>query len=146
MPDFAPTIYRDSRLGHNSFVPKFVPTYLEMDRFFFHSFPRLRQGEKQHTQIKKGQLIAASLVDNGIMLSPETYEIPLLDGAGDVVDRLRTTQRRACFTELELEGLPGHSETFGPFALVYRIDDLRQVGALPVFYVPLIQALRTLAR
>lgn len=110
-----------------------------MDRFFFHNFPRLRQGENREVQLKKGELIAASLLANGIMLSPETYEIPLLDNQGNVVDRLRTTQRRACFTELELEGLPGHSQTFGPFALVYDIDDLRQLGALPVFYIPLTQ-------
>jgi hypothetical protein len=108
-----------------------------MNRFFFHSFPRPRQGESTQTQIKKGELIAASLLANGIILSPETYEIPLMDKEGKIVDRLRATQRRACFTELELEALPEHSETFGPFALVYEIDDLRQLGALPVFYIPL---------
>src|SRR5437879_260717 len=105
----------------------------KMERFFFHSFPRPRTGETRERQVQKGQLIAQSLLDNGIVLSPENYQIPLFDANGLVVDHVRATQRRACFTELELELLPEHSKTFGPFALVYRIDDLRQLGALPVF-------------
>jgi hypothetical protein len=115
-----------------------------MERFFFHSFPRPRTGEGRETQVKKGQVIAQSLLDNGILLSPENYEIPILDGTGQVVDHLRATQRRACFTELELDALLEHSKTFGPFALVYRIDDLRQLGALPVFYIPLIRGTENL--
>jgi abortive phage resistance protein AbiGi (putative antitoxin) len=116
-----------------------------MNRFFFHSFPRLRQGETPEAQLKKGLLIAQSMLDNGIVLSPENYEIPLFDREGRVVDQLRATQRRACFTELELEGLSEHSKMFGPFALVYRIDDLRHLGALPVFYIPLIQGAANLS-
>jgi hypothetical protein len=116
-----------------------------MECFFFHSFPRPRTGETRETQVQKGQLIGQSLLDNGILLSPENYELPILDSNGQVVDHVRTTQRRACFTELELEALPEHSKTFGPFALVYRIDDLRQLGALPVFYIPLIRGTANLS-
>jgi len=109
-----------------------------MQRFFFHSFPRPRTGEGRDIQLQKGQLIAQSLLDNGLLLAPENYEIPILDSGGLIVDHVRATQRRACFTELEPAALPGHSQTFGPFALVYTISDLRRLGALPVFYVPLI--------
>jgi len=54
-------------------------------------------------------LICQSLLDNGILLSPENYEIPILDCNGELVDQVRATQRRACFTELEFESLPAHS-------------------------------------
>jgi hypothetical protein len=108
-----------------------------MERFFFHSFPRLRYGETRDAQIAKGLLIADSLLQNGLLLSPENYEIPIVAPNGAVVDRLKATQRRACFTELESQGLPSHAALFGPFALVYRIEDLRRLGALPVFYIPL---------
>jgi|GEM_PF-3491168 len=113
-----------------------VPGY--MHRFFFHSFPRPRIGQGIDIQLQKGRLIAQSLLDNGLLLAPENYEIPILDSGRLIVDHLKVTQRRACFTELEPAALPGHSQTFGPFALVYNISDLRRLGALPVFYVPLI--------
>ena len=108
-----------------------------MDRFFFHSFPRPR-GDGIETQFQKGQRICQSLLDNGLLLSPENYEIPILDNGGAIVDHLRATQRRICFTELEPEGLAEHARTFGAFALEYKIADLRRLGALPVFYVPLV--------
>ncbi|MDO8677968.1 MAG: hypothetical protein Q7R30_05310 [Acidobacteriota bacterium] len=45
-------------------------------------------------------------------------------------------QRRMCFTELARAELRPHADTFGPFALQFRIEQLRKLGALPVIYVP----------
>lgn len=104
--------------------------------YFFHSFPRLRRNESRDRQLEKGSRIAASLLKNGLLMSPENYSLPVIDDAGQVSDSLNATQRRACFTELPAAELPQHSRTFGPFALAYSIERLRQLGALPVFYIP----------
>lgn len=108
-----------------------------MERFFFHSFPRKRSDESRKSQIEKGERIARSLLQNGLLLCPENYELPLVGNDGVTPDKLEATQRRICFTELEPELLAAHCEVFGPFALAYRIADLRRLGALPVFYIPL---------
>ncbi len=108
-----------------------------MYRFFFHSFPRRRSGESREAQISKGKRIAKSLLSDGLVLCPENYELPLVGNDGITPDKLEATQRRICFTELEPDLLGAHSEVFGPFALAYTIEDLRRLGALPVFYIPL---------
>ena len=108
-----------------------------MQRYFFHSFPRLRAGESQSLQLAKGVKIARSLLDNGLLLTPENFEIPITTNDGTIVDSFKATQRRACFTELEPKSLPEHSTMFGPFSLAYEIPDLRRLGAMPVFYIPL---------
>ena len=108
-----------------------------MQRLFFHSFPRPRKGETQHQQLEKACRIADSILENGLLLSPENYDLPVLGNDRLTQDSFSSVQRRICFTELELEGLADHSKVFGPFALAYKIDDLRRLGALPVFYIPL---------
>jgi hypothetical protein len=108
-----------------------------MQRLFFHSFPRPRKGETQHQQLEKGCRIADSILENGLLLSPENYDLPVLGNDRLTQDSFSAVQRRICFTELELEGLADHSKVFGPFALAFKIDDLRRLGALPVFYIPL---------
>ena len=45
-------------------------------------------------------------------------------------------QKRMCFTELTEPELREHSNRFGPFSLEFSIPSLRQLGAVPVFYVP----------
>ena len=110
-----------------------------MADYCFHSFPRPRKNESREAQFQKGEKIARSLIDNGLLLVPEHFEIPLLDGSGVQVDKLEVTQCRICFTEIPASDLPAHSERFGPFALAYDLDDLRRIGALPVHYVPLPQ-------
>src|SRR4029453_6951703 len=106
-------------------------------RFFFHSFPRRRQDESRNTQIEKGSRIAKNILDNGLLLAPENYDLPVIGNDGSTADSFTAVQRRICFTELEPEALEGHSQVFGPFALAYRIEDLRRIGALPVSYIPL---------
>lgn len=86
---------------------------------------------------RKGERIASSLLENGLMLAPENFELPLLDEVGRQIDGITVLQCRLCFAEIEPSSLAAHSETFGPYSLVYDIDDLRRIGGLPVHYVPL---------
>lgn len=98
----------------------------------FHSFPRLRHGETIETAISKGTKIALSILNNGLLLAPENFEIPIRDLTGAKVDSLTVLQCRICFTLLSLRELRTHSQTFGPFSLAFEIDSLRQIGALPI--------------
>jgi hypothetical protein len=109
-----------------------------MNRFYFHSYPRQRTGELRTDQLRKAELISQSILDNGLLLTPENHEYSLRDRDSNIIDQIKVIQRRICFTELEPAALPKHSESFGPFALVYEIEVLRRFGALPVFYVPLV--------
>src|SRR6266404_4131274 len=104
-----------------------------MRRLFFHSFPRPRKNETRGQQLEKGRRIAESMSQNGLLLTPENYDLPVLGNDGITLDSFTAVQRRMCFTELEPELLPQHGEFFGPFALAYEIQDLRRLGALPVF-------------
>jgi hypothetical protein len=108
----------------------------QAEHFFFHSFPRRRAGESREAQLEKGVKITRGLLRSGLLLTPENYEIPIIS-KGSVIDKLEAVQRRVCFTELASSDLQSHSETFGSFALAYTIDDLRKLGAMPVFYVPI---------
>lgn len=109
--------------------------HVSATHYFFHSFPRPRRGEDRAMQLMKGLAILRSLLDNGLLLTPEVYELPVFNDSGET-DSLLVIQRRVCFTELTPEFLPEHSATFGPFTLIYDSGRLRQFGALPVFYVP----------
>ncbi len=78
-----------------------------------------------------------SLIDTGLLLTPERIEFAerLADGThGDVAT---IYQKRICFTELAEAELEQHSELFGPFALEWEQSELRKLGAIPVFYVPI---------
>jgi hypothetical protein len=49
---------------------------------------------------------------------------------------LPVLQQRVCFTELSPKELAGHAEKFWHFSLEFEIGTVRQLGAMPVFYVP----------
>jgi len=108
-----------------------------MSDYCFHSFPGARRAESPALLLQKGEMIAKSILENGFLLAPEHFEIPLLDGSGVQVDKREITQCRICFTEIPASELQAHSQSFGPFSLAYDIDDLRRMGGLPVHYVPL---------
>ena len=71
-----------------------------MADYCFHSFPRPRGDESQAFLLHKGKMIATSLLENGLLLAPEYFEIPLLDGSGIQADHVGITQCRICFTEI----------------------------------------------
>jgi hypothetical protein len=103
------------------------------ERFFYHSFPRPRPSAGNQT--RKGLQILRSMCRNGLLLVPE--RVSWTDPTGTRPgDRIHALQRRISFTRLAPYELHAHAETFGPFALEYRIADLRALGVLPVIYVP----------
>jgi hypothetical protein len=100
-------------------------------RYFYHSFPRRKGASLQH-----GLSVLDSILRSGLLLTPEVVRwrrpgAPITEAP--VVDAL---QIRICFTELSPDELSDHSKTFGPFALEFTIQDLRELGGIPVFYVP----------
>ena len=104
-------------------------------RFFYHSFPRLRQGDTNSETASRGWAILQSMKKLGLILAPEVVEwhTPVSLGVPSPVQIL---QRRICFTELSQQELSEHSTRFGPFALEFETSALRRVGALPVIYMP----------
>lgn len=106
-----------------------------VEKHFYHSFPRVRTGESRAQVIQVGLETLKSIQQIGLVLAPETvvWRQCLENGQ----DRTITVgQRRICFTELSRDQVQQHAERFGPFSLEFRIDTLRQLGALPVIYVP----------
>jgi len=103
------------------------------ERFFYHSFPRPRQS--MAGEPAKGLKILSSICQNGLLLVPESvsWSDP---SATQATDRIRAIQRRICFTELAPEELQTHAKVFGAFALEFTVSNLRQFGAMPIFYVP----------
>ena len=104
-------------------------------RFFYHSFPRPRQGETQSDTASRGWAILRSMTKLGLILAPEVVEwrTPVSLGTPSPIQVL---QRRICFTELSPQELSQHSMRFGPFALEFDTVALRRFGALPVIYMP----------
>jgi hypothetical protein len=103
------------------------------DRFFYHSFPR-RKGSEQ-LEIEKGLNILALIADLGLLLTPEVvrWAAATMDGPPRVE---RNVQTRVCFTELMVKELEAHADIFGRFALEFKVETVRAMGAMPVFYVP----------
>ena len=104
------------------------------ERYFYHSFPRRSNGEQD--EIERGLRILMSMVKSGLLLTPEHdyWQESLSDGT--LSDKKPIIQIRACFTELEESKLGDHSEYFGHFALEFAEPTFRQLGAIPVFYIP----------
>ena len=80
--------------------------------------------------------ILRSIVKSGLLLTPEqtSWQEPV--SGGGLSKPIRVIQKRACFTELAPTELKRHSEDFGRFALEFKIQGLRQLGAIPAFYFP----------
>lgn len=104
-------------------------------RFFYHSFPRPRDGEPRERQISRGLGILRSIKQSGLILAPEIVEwhTPVSIGSPSPT---RLLQQRICFTELTRDELNEHSRRFGSFAIEFDIVELRRAGALPVMYIP----------
>ena len=104
-------------------------------RFFYHSFPRPRQGETHSETASRGWAILQSMKKLGLILAPEVVEwrTPVSLGTPSPIQIL---QRRICFTELSPQELSEHSKRFGPFAFEFGTTALRRAGALPVIYMP----------
>ncbi|HEX9392648.1 MAG TPA: hypothetical protein VF928_15160 [Usitatibacteraceae bacterium] len=103
-----------------------------MSRYFYHSFPR-GAGDLSACALS----IFESILDRGLLLTPERIEFREELSNDTLSKPLLLMQKRISFTELEPRELPQHALTFGPFSLEWDITTLIQMGAIPVFYVPL---------
>lgn len=104
------------------------------ERFFYHSFPRRRQDENE---IEKGIKILSSICSSGFLLTPEITKWKYDHSDGSAPRQEELLQKRICFTELSPKELPVHCKTFGHFAIEFDIVALKQMGAIPVFYIPI---------
>jgi hypothetical protein len=104
------------------------------ERYFYHSFPRRSRSTEQ--EITSGLAILRLIRDFGLLLTPEIahWEYPHADGTPPRSASM--LQRRVSFTELGPSELARHSEDFGHFTLEFKIETLKQLGAMPVFYIP----------
>lgn len=105
------------------------------ERFFYHNFPR-RYKDNKLAYIEKGLSILSSIKKSGFVLTPEITEWaePLSNGTHS--KPWKVAQKRCCFTELAPSEVVNHSEMFGKFALEIEISVFRQLGGIPVFYLP----------
>ena len=103
--------------------------------FFYHSFPRPRQGESRQELVERGLATLRSIQRNGLILAPEVVEWTAPVSLGSP-SPFRVLQQRVCFTELRPDELAAHSRHFGPYAIEFDIAGLRRAGAMPVIYMP----------
>jgi hypothetical protein len=106
----------------------------EVERFFYHSFPRRGRGSDR--EIEKGCKILSLICDAGLVLAPEVVKWSYPHADGGPPREQQTIQRRICFTELAPGELSEHSKEFGHFALEFDVNTLKRLGAMPVFYIP----------
>jgi hypothetical protein len=100
--------------------------YGRYDRFFYHSFPRPRQGAGTDVM---GVEILRLIAKFGFLMTPEMLRL-------DEVSGLAAAQTRLCLTEIHPSELPAHAKSFGPFSLEIDMDIGRKLGAMPVIYIP----------
>lgn len=101
-----------------------------------HAFPRKRETRSQRDEFDVGLSTLKSIFDIGLVLSPELLEFPLVGGLGNNDKGTRVFQRRVCFTFVSSRDLVEHAAIFGSFAVTFLPEMLRELGAVPVFYVP----------
>lgn len=108
--------------------------------YLYHSFPRRSGGDPY----SRGLSILKEIVDHGLLLTPEKVVFREMLENGTLGRETWLLQKRICFTELAPEELRAHAGTFGAFALEWEVKSLRCLGAIPVFYVPLVSTIETL--
>jgi hypothetical protein len=106
---------------------------MQPERYFYHSFPR--RGKKCASEEKLGLDILRLITEFGLLLTQEvtSWEYPHSENSSS--RKMQIVQKRACFTELAPSELPRHAEEFGNFTLEFETEALKELGALPVFYI-----------
>lgn len=107
----------------------------EPERHFYHSFPR-RQREKPADELAIGLQVLASIAASGFLLTPEFTEWREPRDDGSLGEPWKVIQKRCCFTELAPSELAEHSEHFGRFSIEFDVRTFRELGGIPVFYLP----------
>lgn len=106
---------------------------MAQERYLYHCFPR--RGANGAEETAKGLEVLECIRDFGLLLLPESIEWsqPV---TGQPPRTFPVIQPRVCFTDLSPAELPEHAARFGHFALELETESARQLGAIPVFYVP----------
>jgi hypothetical protein len=104
------------------------------ERFLYHSFPR--RSRNSTVEIDTGCKVLSLIRDAGLLLAPEMVKWQYSHADGTPPRTHEIQQTRICFTDLSPSELRRHAENFGHFALEFRIDALKSLGAIPVFYIP----------
>lgn len=89
--------------------------------------------------MERGLEILRSINNMGLLLVPENpknTEWPDITSTRSTSNPWRVAQICCCFTLIEPTELLQHAKTFGPFALEFDIEALRDLGAISVFYLP----------
>lgn len=107
----------------------------EPERYFYHSFPR-RQRERPADELDTGMQVLTSIAVSGFLLTPEITEWREPRDDGSLGKPWSVIQKRCCFTELAPGELAEHSEHFGGFSIEFDVRTFRQLGGIPVFYLP----------
>ena len=108
------------------------------NKFLYHSFPR-RGSDNIDLTITRGLAILSSMIKSGLLLTPEVTDWREHLQDGTLSQPVKLFQKRICFTLLAPSQLQKHATTFGPFAFEYRLENLRRLGGVPVFYIPYAQ-------
>lgn len=107
----------------------------EPERYFYHSFPRC-QRERPADELDAGLQVLRSIAASGFLLTPEITEWREPREDGSLGKPWKVIQKRCCFTELAPSELAEHSEHFGRFSIEFDARTFRQLGGIPVFYLP----------
>lgn len=106
----------------------------EQKRYFYHSFPRHSLGEC--SELVTGIDVLVSIATSGFLLTPEILDWRESRSNGSFGKLWRVSQKRCCFTELASHELAKHSSTFGSFSIEFDVQTFRELGGMPVFYLP----------
>lgn len=93
----------------------------------YHSFPR-RKGQSSD---ERSLAVLKSILEHGLLITPEIVPWTTSDGTP-----FKVAQKRICFTAIDHDHLSAHSRMFGDVSIGFRRQELEEVGAVPVFYVP----------
>jgi len=102
-------------------------------RYLYHNFPRRPDPKNNYT---KGEAILKSIERYGLLLTPELITCIIIWPLKWQNYNFTYVQQRVCFTELAQNELAEHSKIFGNYALEFTIESGRDLGAVPVFYIP----------
>ncbi|MBX3745790.1 MAG: hypothetical protein KF833_10830 [Verrucomicrobiae bacterium] len=107
------------------------------EHYFYHSFSISRPHECRQAWIDRCFTILRSIFTRGIVLTPELVEFKaeeLQPRSGEQIPPI--LQVRFCLTQLDISDLKTHCDTFGPVSLEFDRSAIRDLGALPVIYIP----------
>lgn len=105
------------------------------ERYFYHSFPR-RFTDDSASEIDMGLDVLSSIIASGFLLTPEITEWREPRDDGSLGEPWKNIQKTCCFTELSPNELLDHSKRFGSFSIEFDLQRFRELGGIPVFYLP----------